>query len=668
MNSKQRITELRALLHKYNYEYYVLNSSSITDAEFDRLMLELIELEQKHPELADPLSPSKRVGGEVASEFQKIPHERMMLSLANAFNDDDLLAFDRRVKQLLERADISYVVELKIDGLALSLKYSDGKLKYAATRGDGEVGEDVTNNLITIRSVPLTVTEKREFEVRGEVFMPKASWLSLNNEREQTGEQLFANPRNAAAGSMRQLDSKIAASRKLDAFWYYMPNAAELNLPTHFAALDFMRSLGFRVNNETKLFNSINSVIAYINELSAKRYDLPYEIDGIVIKVNELDVYERLGYTAKTPRWAIAYKFPPDEVETILEDIFFTVGRTGKITPNAALKPVFVAGSQVQRATLHNASFITERDLKIGDHVLLRKAGDIIPEVIKANVDKRSGSEQPFVMISDCPKCGTPLTYKEPLHFCENTHCPARSVEKLIHFASKNAMDIEGLGERVVEILFENDLIKTISDIYTLKERVERLYELEGFGEKSITNLLNAIEKSKGNSLERVLFGLGIKEIGAKTSRIIAAHFTTIDAIIVANSDEFMFLRDIGPIASSALVEFFEDEQNLTLINELKALGINFTYLGKIVSKDSMFYGQTVVLTGTLHTINRRDATAKLEQLGAKVTGSVSKNTNLVIAGTEAGSKLVKAQQLNVKIINEEQFITMLEEEGAQDG
>lgn len=666
MNEKARIVELRELLNRYNYEYYVLNVSSISDAAFDSLMQELIFLEAKHPDLNDPLSPSKRVGGEVATEFKKIPHERMMLSLANAFNDDDLRQFDRRVKQLTGEEKVSYAVELKIDGLALSIKYENGELKYAATRGDGEVGEDVTNNLITIRSVPLKVAEKRDFEVRGEVFMPKESWLKLNEARELSGEPLFANPRNAAAGSMRQLDSKVAAMRKLEAFWYYVPNATELNIPNHFASLTFLNEQGFLVNDKTKVFPNIEDVIAYITELSEKRYDLPYEIDGIVIKVNNFDLYDALGYTAKTPRWAIAFKFPPDEVETLLEDIFFTVGRTGKITPNAKLTQVFIAGSKVQRATLHNESFIVERDLKIGDYVFLRKAGDIIPEVIKPNVLKRTGQEKDFVMINECPKCGTTLTYKEPLHFCLNENCPARNIEKLIHFASKGAMDIEGLGERVVEILFEHDLIKDISDLYSLHTKKDALLTIEGFGERSVTKLLEAIEASKNNSLERLLVGFGIREIGEKTSKIIASSFGDLATIKTKTAEDFMKLRDIGPIASDALVDFFSNEATEELLNTLISAQVNFKYLGKTIDVTSFFHNKTVVLTGTLYELNRRDATKLLEERGAKVTGSVSKNTDLLIAGADAGSKFKRATELNVKIINEQKFLELLAKEQSE--
>lgn len=661
MNSKERILYLRNMLNKYNYEYYVLNASSVTDADYDSMMQELIALEKQFPDMFDKTSPSQRVGGFIASEFNKITHKRMMLSLGNAFNNDDLRDFDCKVKAATALKEVEYVVELKIDGLAMSVVYEDGVLSYGATRGDGEIGEDVTSNIITIKSIPLNLKEKIDIEVRGEVFMPKASWEALNKERELTGEPLFANPRNAAAGSIRQLDSKIAASRKLDAFWYYLVNTADFDISSHAEALAYLKSHGFKVNENTKVCKDIDDVINYIAELTTMRHNFPYEIDGIVIKVNDLALYETLGFTAKTPRWAIAYKFPPEEVETILEDIFFTVGRTGKITPNALLTPVFVAGSKIKHATLHNAAFINERDLKVGDHVLIRKAGDIIPEVLGAQVNKRNGKEKPFVMIENCPVCQEPLTFKDPLHFCLNPLCPARHEEGLIHFASRGAMDIEGLGERIVEILFSEKLIKTIADIYTLHEKREALTQIEGFGEKSVEKLLNAIELSKTKSLEKLLFGLGIKESGAKTSKTLSEKYRTLDALMNTTESELLTIKDIGPVAAKSLVSFFKDEQNITLIESLKGFGLNTLYLGPIVRNDSYFSGKTVVITGKFNAFGRDQLTAKLESLGAKVSGSVSAKTDLVVAGEDAGSKLTKAQALNIKILNEEELTSILD-------
>lgn len=662
MDYKARILYLREVLNKYNYEYYVLNNSSVSDAEYDSLMQELIALEKAYPDTFDKTSPSQRVGGFVASEFNKITHSSMMLSLANAFSADDLRDFDRRVRGVIKKDVIDYVVELKIDGLAMSLMYIDGKLSYAATRGDGEVGEDVTSNIVTIKSIPLTLKEEVSFEVRGEVFMPKKSWEELNAIREETGEALFANPRNAAAGSIRQLDSKIAASRKLDAFWYFLVDPLSLNIKTHYDALDYLRTLGFKVNDKIKLCKGIEEVIRHIEKVTSQRHDFPYEIDGIVVKVNDVTKYDELGYTAKTPRWATAYKFPPEEVETILEDIFFTVGRTGKITPNAALKPVFVAGSKIQNATLHNAAFITDRDLKIGDHVFIRKAGDIIPEVLRAVPEKRTGAEKDFVMIENCPVCLEPLTFKDPLHFCLNASCPARYEEGLIHFASRGAMDIEGLGERIVEILFSQRLITNIADIYTLHTKREELMQIEGFGEKSVDNLLNAIEKSKEKSLEKLVFGLGIKELGAKTSKILAEKYMTLDALSCATEAELLTIRDIGPVAASSIVSYFSNEQNLALITKLKEFGLNTDYLGSVKKDNTFFSGKTIVITGKFENYSRDELTALLENLGAKVAGSVSKKTSLVVAGEDAGSKLTKAQELNIDILNEEQLLKLISE------
>ncbi len=660
MDIKTRIEFLRSELNKYNYEYYVLNNASVSDAVYDSLMQELIALEEEYPEHKDAHSPSQRVGGFVASEFKKIKHKANMLSLANAFNNDDLRDFDRKVRASSGISHIDYAVELKIDGLAMSLTYSDGQLNYGVTRGDGKVGEDVTSNIITIKSIPLKLGEKLSFEVRGEVYMPKASWLALNEERQKADEALFANPRNAAAGSMRQLNSKIAASRKLDAFWYFLVDAEKFNISTHSEALAFLKAHGFKTNPETKLCHGIEEVISYIESVSEKRNSFPYEIDGIVIKVNDISLYDILGYTAKTPRWAVAYKFPPLEVETILEDIFLTVGRTGKITPNARLTPVYVQGSKVEYATLHNLPFIKERDLKIGDHILIRKAGDIIPEVIRAIPEKRSGAEQEFVMSEVCPVCAEALTYKEPLHFCLNSNCPARNEESLIHFASRGAMDIEGLGEKVVEILFSEKHLATIDDIYTLHLKKDVLEDLEGFGAKSVEKLLSAIETSKEQSLEKLIFGLGIKELGAKTSKLLAQKYLTLDALALASEDELQAIKDIGPVATKSIIEYFALPKNQELISKLKDHGLNFEYKGEIVATNTPFSGKTVVITGRFNDYSRDELTTILENMGAKVAGSVSKKTDFVIAGAEAGSKLEKAQELNIKILNEEEIVNIL--------
>ena len=658
---KNRVEEITKTLERYNYEYYVLDNPSVSDAEYDRLMQELIMIETEHPELRSPLSPTQRVGGAVVSEFEKIKHKRLMLSLANAFNDDDLYDFDRKVREIIKVDKVEYMAEMKIDGLAMSLDYVDGKLNYAATRGDGNTGENVTSNVITIKSIPLNIDVDKPFEIRGEVYMPKASLEKINKQREANGEPLLANARNGAAGSIRQLDSKVAASRGLEGYWYYFVNAREFGIRKHSDALDFASKLGFRTNPERRICNGIEEVIQYVKEYTLKRKDLPYDIDGIVIKVNDMDLYDKIGYTAKTPKWAIAYKFPPEVVTTKLEDIIFTVGRTGKITPNAVLSPVRVQGSMIQRATLHNEDFISERDLRIGDTVALRKAGDVIPEVVYALKDKRDGSEKLFEMCDTCPVCGSKLVKKDAMHFCMNKNCDARNIEGLIHFSSKDAMDIEGLGEKVCEQFFNQKFIHSISDIYKLYNLRNELINIDGFSNVSVDKLFDAIEKSKSNSLERLIFGLGIKEVGVKTAKVLAKTFKTLDKLKDASKEELLEVQDIGEVSASSIFEYFHNEHNLLLIDELRLLGLNFEYLGSTTTNgDSIFSGKVVVLTGTLESMGRKEATNLLEDLGAKVTSSVSKSTDYVIFGSEAGSKLSKAQELNIQTMDEETFIQLI--------
>ena len=659
MNVEQRINELRALLEKYNYEYYVLDNSSVSDAEFDRLMQELIMLENEHPEFASPLSPSQRVGGLVQDEFKKVTHKRMMLSLANAFNEDDLRSFDKKIREVTGLDKVTYMAEMKIDGLGMSLVYRKN-LVYAATRGDGTEGEDVTANVITIKSIPSHIDLDEDFEIRGEVFMPKKSLQKLNEEREKTGEPLFANARNAAAGSIRQLDSAVAASRGLDAFWYYFVNAKDFGIRYHSDALKKADELGFKTNKERRICKGIDEVIDYINEYTVKRPELPYDIDGIVIKVDDMSLYDKLGYTAKTPRWAIAYKFPPEEVITKLLDIIYTVGRTGKITPNAVLEPVRVAGSTVQRATLHNEDFIKEKDLKVGDYVVIRKAGDVIPEVVRVVLERRDGSEQEYKMIDRCPVCGGPLTRVDAMHFCTNPDCDAKQIEQIIHFSSKDAMDIEGLGEKVCEQFFNQGFIHNVQDIYELFNHRDEIIALDGWQSKSIDNLLEAIEKSKGNSLERVLFGLGIKEVGSKMAKFLSRVYKNIDALSNATEEELMELPDVGPAVAKSIANFFKDPKKIELIMGLKSEGLNFEFLGSTsMAANSYFSGKTVVLTGTLSSMGRKEATELLENLGAKVTGSVSKATSCVIAGEEAGSKLDKAHALGITVLTESEFLAL---------
>ena len=659
--ARKRIDELTEQLDRWTYEYYVLDNPSVEDAVFDRAMAELMMLEEKYPEYRYKTSPSQRVGGQVIDAFEKIPHKRLMLSLGNAFNEDDIRDFDRKIRMTLHKSSVTYVGEVKIDGLGISLLYDQGVLQHCVTRGDGNVGEDVTSNIKTIHSIPLKVAEKRPFEVRGEVYMPKASLERLNKEREEKGEALFANARNAAAGSVRQLDSSIAAKRGLDGFWYYLVNAREIGQRIHSEALDYLDELGFRTNHERRVLHGVEEMLAYIKEYTEKRESLPYDIDGLVFKVDDIDAYDILGYTAKTPKWAIAYKFPPLEVTTKLKDIFLTVGRTGRITPNAVLEPVRVQGSLVQRATLNNEEFIKEKGLMIGDTVILRKAADVIPEVVAPVPSKRDGSEIPFVMSETCPECGQPLTKVQGLHYCLNRDCPSRKIEAIIHYASRDAMDIEGMGDKVVEELFGENFIHDIPDIYQLYNRAAEIQELDGWGQKAIDNMLTAIEKSKKQSMEKLLFGLGIKEIGLKTAKVLSRRYKNLDALSKASEEELIAIDDIGAIMAQNIVSFFADEKHQQTIARLREYGVNFDYLGTdMVDTSSYFYGKTVVLTGTLQRYGRTELTEILEGIGAKVSGSVSKKTDCVIAGTEAGSKLDKAQALGIKIMDEEELLSHL--------
>lgn len=661
--SKQRVEELTKLLNQYNKEYYVLDKPSVSDREYDRLMQELIELEAQYPELKPSTSPTVRVGGAILEGFNKVQHEKPMLSLGNAFNEGDLRDFDARIRKV--SPNISYVCELKIDGLAVTLHYRDGQFVKGATRGDGVVGEDISENLKTIQTIPLHIPYKDPLEVRGEVYMSKATLDKLNKQRAEKGEELFANPRNAAAGSLRQLDSRIAAKRELAMFCYAVPSAEELGCQTHDESLQKIEELGFNVNPNREVCDSIDGVLAYIEKWSTNRFDLPYEIDGIVIKVNQLNEQQKLGSTVKSPRWAIAYKFPAEEVETILKDIIFTVGRTGMVTPNAVLEPVRVAGTRVSRATLHNEDYVKERDIRINDRVIIRKAGEIIPEVVKPVIDARHGDEAPFEMIQDCPRCGSELIREagEADYYCLNIDCPARIVESLCHFVSRDAMNIDGLGVKVVEQLYDNQLIENVADIYKLQK--EQLLPLERMGEKKVTNLLTAIENSKQNSLERLLFGLGVRHVGSKTAKVLAAHFETIDALMQATFDDFKGIAEIGDVIANSIVHYFTQDANVQLINELKALGLNMSYTGVKVStanEANEFYGKTVVVTGTLATLSRKEAGVKLEALGAKVSGSVSAKTDFLVAGEKSGSKLKKAQELGVTVIDEEMMLKMLGE------
>ncbi|MEH6936805.1 NAD-dependent DNA ligase LigA [Bacillus sp. JJ664] len=657
-----KIEKLRSELSQYNYEYHVLDNPSVPDTEYDMLLHELIRLEEQYPELVTADSPTQRIGGQAIDLFEKVVHTYPMLSLGNAFNEGDLKDFDQRVKQDVDQ--ISYVCELKIDGLAVSLHYENGMFIKGATRGDGSVGEDITHNLKTIKAIPLKLSEPLTLEVRGEAFMPKASFEKVNEQREKNGEELFANPRNAAAGSLRQLDPKIVAKRDLSFFVYGIPNAEEFSIQKHSEALDYLQKLGFKTNTFRKTCNSIDEVIEYIENWKDKRPTLPYEIDGIVIKVDEYSTQKKLGTTAKVPRWAIAFKFPAEEVITKLVDIELSVGRTGVVTPTAILEPVRVAGTVVKRASLHNEDLIKEKDIRIGDAVVIRKAGDIIPEVVNVLLDRRTGEEQPFSMPTHCPSCEHELVRiaGEVALRCVNPFCPSQIREGLIHFASRDAMNIDGLGERVVAQLFAAKLITTFTDLYKLTK--EQLLSLERFGEKSAEKLVSAIQASKENSLEKLLFGLGIRHVGAKAAKTLAQHFQSIDHLMAASVDEIRTINEIGDKMAQSINEYFSKDEVKELIDTFKTLGVNTEYKGILIENidtNSLFAGKTVVLTGKLEQMTRSEAKKQLEALGAKVAGSVSKSTDLVIAGEAAGSKLDAARKLNIEVWDEERMIKELQ-------
>jgi DNA ligase (NAD+) len=663
-SAEKRILEISSQLNHYGYEYYVLDKPTVPDAEYDKLMQELLALEEKFPQLKTADTPSLRVGGAVLDLFEKVEHRTPMLSLGNAFNEQDLRDFDRRIRQAVGE-DISYVCELKIDGLAVSLRYEEGLFAQGATRGDGTIGEDITANVKTIKSVPLRLRETVSLEVRGEAYMPKRSFEALNQTREERGEELFANPRNAAAGSLRQLDPKIAASRRLDVFLYGIGNISENSgIDSHSEGLDYLDRLGFKTNQERSKCASIEEVIEYVNSWVEKRPKLPYEIDGIVIKVDSYAHQAALGTTAKSPRWAIAYKFPAEEVVTTLLDIELSVGRTGVITPTAILEPVKVAGTTVQRASLHNEDLIREKDIKLGDKVVVKKAGDIIPEVVNVLADQRTGEEVEFHMPTHCPECESELVRLEGevALRCINPKCPAQLREGLIHFVSRVAMNIEGLGEKVISQLFAEKLIADVADIYKLTR--EQLLALERMGEKSATNLIKAIEISKDNSLEKLLFGLGIRHVGAKAAKTLAQAFGSMDKLTQASKEDLLSINEIGDKMAESIVAYFEKEEAVELINELVAAGVNMEYKGtrpvSAEESDSIFAGKTVVLTGKLERLSRNEAKDKIEALGGNVAGSVSKKTHLVIAGEEAGSKLTKAQELGIEVWDEEKLLVEL--------
>ncbi|MBO8164760.1 MAG: NAD-dependent DNA ligase LigA [Brevibacillus sp.] len=667
--AEQKIEELRQQIEYHNRLYFVEDRPEITDREYDALMRQLQELESLFPELVTPDSPTQRVGGEPLPHFEKVEHKVPMLSLGNAFNEGDLRDFDRRVRQAVGDQPVRYVCELKIDGLAVSLRYEDGWFVRGATRGDGQTGEDITQNLKTIRSLPLRLRKPVTIEVRGEAYMPKRAFEKLNRERETRGEPLFANPRNSAAGSLRQLDPKVAASRELDIFVYGIGELIGETVESHSEGLALLESLGFKVNPERRVFEQIDELIAFINRWAEKRPELPYEIDGMVIKVDSFAQQQELGFTAKSPRWAIAYKFPAEETVTVLEGIEVNVGRTGVVTPTALLKPVSLAGTTVKRASLHNEEIIREKGLMLGDHVVVKKAGDIIPEIVAVLPERRTGAERPFQMPTHCPECGSELIrFEDEVALrCINPDCPALIREGIIHFVSRLAMNIEGLGEKVVAQLFEQKLIASVADLYYLHERRDDLLRLERMGEKSVDNLLQAIEASKENSVERLIFGLGIRLIGAKAAKVLAERFGHLDNLQRATREQLLEIDEIGPKMADSILTYFAMPQVQELLERLRAAGVNFAYKGVRAEEgsDLPLAGKTVVLTGTLSTMTRQEAEEKIARLGGKVTGSVSKKTDLVIAGEKAGSKLEKAGKLGVQVIDEASFLQLLEQQQA---
>lgn len=657
---EERYLELIKIINEADYNYHTLDNPTITDQEYDSYLRELYNIEEKYPNLVRSDSPSKRAGGEVLSEFSKITHNIPMLSLSNVFNEEEIRAFDARIKK--EGINPQYVCELKIDGLSVSLRYEKGKLVSAATRGDGVVGEDITHNVRTIKTVPLVLNQDIDIEVRGEIYISKKNFNEINKVRREKKLEEFQNCRNLAAGTVRQLDSSVAASRKLDSWIYHLPNPSDYGIKTHFEALEFMKSLGFKVNPNNRLVNDIDELLMFIEEKGKQRDSLPYDIDGIVIKLNDISEQRIMGFTAKYPKWATAYKFPAREVFTKLRDIVFTVGRTGQITPNAVLDPVLVQGSTVRRATLHNEDYVKEKDLKIGDIVSIRKAGDVIPEVTKRILERRDGTEKDFKMISNCPICGSLLEKKEGQvgYYCLNPNCDARNIEKLIHFVDRHAMNISGLGERIIEDFYNMGFIKNIMDIYNLKTHREDLIELEGFGNKSVDNLLSAIEESKNNSLERLIFALGIAQVGEKTAKVLAKKYENLDNFMNASFEELTSINDIGDIIAKSIIDYFNDEENKKLIANLKSIGINILYLGEKRENKEAFYQKTFVITGSLVNYTRDEVKEKIEHFGGKTSESVSKKTDVVIVGENPGSKYDKALSLGIAIWNEEEFIEKL--------
>lgn len=659
----KRAEELRTRLNQWSREYYVEDKPTVEDYVYDKEYAELVAIEEQYPDLITSDSPTQRVGGKVLEGFEKVTHDIPLYSLNDVFSKEELIAFDQRVQKAVGRV-VDYCCELKIDGLSVSLRYEDGNFVRGATRGDGTVGENITENLKTVRSVPIKLKEPMNIEVRGECFMPKRSFVQLNQDREAEGKDIFANPRNAAAGSLRQLDSKITAKRNLDTFLYTVADFGPMEAKTQYDALEELEKIGFHTNREKRLCHSIDEVWAYIEEYHDKRVDLPYEIDGIVIKVNEFSLQDQLGFTVKAPRWATAYKFPPEEVETLIENIEWTVGRTGVVTPTAIMTPVRVAGTTVSRASLHNGDYIKLKDIRLKDTVLIYKAGDIIPEVSQVVLDKRPRDSEEYQLPTHCPVCGSELVHldEEVALRCINPKCPAQMKEGLNHFVSRNAMNIDGLGPRVLEQMYDKKLVADVADLYKLTE--EELLTLDKIKEKSANNILTAIDNSKDNSVERLIFGLGIRHVGAKAAKILAEHFGDLETLSRSDYESIIALDTIGDIIADSVVTYFSNEEVHELMNELKQAGVNFEYKGlrstQLQEVESPFKEKTVVLTGKLTRLTREEAKETIENLGGKVTGSVSKKTDIVVAGEDAGSKLTKAQELGIEVWTEDQMAEAL--------
>ena len=657
---KNRLDELKEIITKANYEYYTMDNPTLSDFEYDMYMKELLDIEEKYPELKTPDSPSNRVGGEVLTKFEKVHHDKEMKSLADIFSYEEVISYVKGVTKIT--GDENYSLELKIDGLAINLKYEKGVLIEASTRGDGITGENITTNAKTIKSIPLKLNEELDIEVRGEVYLPKSQLEKINKERETLGEPLFKNERNAAAGTLRQLDSKIVAKRGLDTFMYFVVDPEKYGITTQTGSLAFLKKLGFHTNPESIEVKNTDEILDYLDLIDSKRFDYDYPIDGVVFKYNKIDYYNKIGETVKCPKWAIAYKFAPLEVKTKIKSITFQVGRTGVITPVANLDAVNISGSTVQRATLNNEDYIISKDIRVGDSVYVRKAAEIIPEVVRVEMEDRKEDLKPFKMIDFCPECGSPLLRKdgEADYYCLNELCPARKVNQIVHFASRDAYDITHLGDKVSEFVYQEGFVKSIDEIFTLKNHKETLITKEGFGERSVNQLLESIENSKSRNLDRLVFGLGIKNVGKKVAKILCEVYPSMDKLMNAEVDDLSRIDDIGEIIAKSVYDYFHNSKNLEMIQKLRDYGLNMEYTSSRTKEETVFTLKTVVLTGALTKYTREEASAIIENMGGKTSSSVSKKTDYVLYGDNAGSKLTKAQALGIKLITEDEFEEMI--------